>query len=192
MSEDLRHRSHGSEIAGRCPACKGASLFVGVGGHVTCSRLECPAPFAADDALRENGYAIVRSAVLDEVRGRAERAEAEIVTLTDYGLSWRERAETAEQEAKRLGNELERLRLIASVNHGLHRSAHEEADQALAAIACVRALHPSAEEAHAAQQALCIECCTPAPCPTRKALDDSQSPTVEPETPAGEETETRE
>lgn len=79
VAEDLRPRSHNPEIAGRCPACKWASLFVGVGGHITCSRLECPAPFAADDALRENGYVIVRSAVLDEVRERAERAEAAIV-----------------------------------------------------------------------------------------------------------------
>lgn len=179
MSEDLRYRSHGPEIAGRCPACKGTSLFVGVGGHVTCSRLECPAPFAADDALRENGYAIVRTAVLDEVRGRAERAEAEIVTLTDYGLSWRERAETAERD---LADSMRDVARLTRINRRLE-----------VRIARARALHPSAEEAHAAQQALCIECCAPAPCDTRKAvdaaLDDSQSPTLEPETPAGEETD---
>ena len=38
-------------IQGRCPACGWASLFLGDGGHVTCSRLECPNPSAADDLL---------------------------------------------------------------------------------------------------------------------------------------------
>ncbi|MFD9072842.1 hypothetical protein [Streptomyces lasiicapitis] len=38
-------------IAGRCPACGWSSLFLGDGGHVTCSRIECPDPCAADQLL---------------------------------------------------------------------------------------------------------------------------------------------
>jgi hypothetical protein len=38
-------------VAGRCPACRGSSLFRGEAGHVTCSRLDCPDPCAADDLL---------------------------------------------------------------------------------------------------------------------------------------------
>jgi hypothetical protein len=38
-------------IQGRCPACRGASLFLGSGGYVTCARLDCPDPCAADDLL---------------------------------------------------------------------------------------------------------------------------------------------
>ncbi|GGV46017.1 DUF6085 family protein [Streptomyces spectabilis] len=38
-------------VQGRCPACRGASLFLGTGGHVTCSRSDCPNPCAADDLL---------------------------------------------------------------------------------------------------------------------------------------------
>jgi hypothetical protein len=38
-------------VAGRCPACRGSSLFLATAGHVTCSRLECPDPCAADDML---------------------------------------------------------------------------------------------------------------------------------------------
>lgn len=38
-------------VKGRCPACRGASLFLGSGGHVTCARLDCPGPCAADDLL---------------------------------------------------------------------------------------------------------------------------------------------
>jgi hypothetical protein len=40
-----------TDVQGRCPACGWASLFLGNGGHVTCSRLECPNPSAADDLL---------------------------------------------------------------------------------------------------------------------------------------------
>lgn len=39
------------EVAGICPACGWHSLFLGAGGFVTCSRLECPAPEAASDLL---------------------------------------------------------------------------------------------------------------------------------------------
>lgn len=38
-------------VKGRCPACNGSSLFLGSGGHVTCSRLDCPNPCAVDDQL---------------------------------------------------------------------------------------------------------------------------------------------
>jgi hypothetical protein len=38
-------------VAGRCPACRGSSLFLAEAGHVTCSRLDCPDPCAADDLL---------------------------------------------------------------------------------------------------------------------------------------------
>ncbi|MET8766351.1 DUF6085 family protein [Streptomyces sp. NPDC004658] len=38
-------------IQGRCPACRGDSLFIGSGGYVTCSRIDCPDPCAADDLL---------------------------------------------------------------------------------------------------------------------------------------------
>ena len=38
-------------VQGRCPACNGSSLFLGSSGYVTCSRLDCPNPTAADDQL---------------------------------------------------------------------------------------------------------------------------------------------
>ncbi|WP_461707338.1 hypothetical protein [Streptomyces prasinus] len=49
-----------TSVQGRCPACGGSSLFLGEGGHVTCSRLDCPAPAEADDLLhgRDSVYAI--------------------------------------------------------------------------------------------------------------------------------------
>jgi hypothetical protein len=39
------------QVSGYCPACNGASLFLGAGGYVTCSRLDCPRPEAAADVL---------------------------------------------------------------------------------------------------------------------------------------------
>ncbi|MEU5976328.1 hypothetical protein [Streptomyces sp. NPDC047315] len=39
------------DVQGLCPACRAASLFVADGGYVTCARLECPNPVAADDLL---------------------------------------------------------------------------------------------------------------------------------------------
>lgn len=40
-----------------------------------------------------------------------------------------------------------------------------------ASVARARAIHPSREEADAAESALCPECIAPAPCRTRRALD---------------------
>lgn len=38
-------------VRGLCPACGLAALFLGDGGHVTCSNLPCPDPGAADALL---------------------------------------------------------------------------------------------------------------------------------------------
>jgi hypothetical protein len=42
------------DVQGRCPACGGSSLFVGSGGYITCSRIECPEPDAATTLLERN------------------------------------------------------------------------------------------------------------------------------------------
>ncbi len=41
------------DIKGHCPACGWASLFVGEGGYITCSRLECPQPDAVSTLLED-------------------------------------------------------------------------------------------------------------------------------------------
>lgn len=40
-------------VKGYCPACGHQSLFVGAGGHITCSSLECPNPSAVDTILED-------------------------------------------------------------------------------------------------------------------------------------------
>ncbi len=40
-------------VKGNCPACGGSSLFLGDGGYVTCSRIDCPEPDAASTTLEQ-------------------------------------------------------------------------------------------------------------------------------------------
>jgi hypothetical protein len=40
-------------VAGYCPRCGQASLFLGEGGHVTCGQPYCPAPGAASEILAD-------------------------------------------------------------------------------------------------------------------------------------------
>lgn len=41
------------QIVGHCPACGGTTLFIGTGGHITCSLISCPRPTAVDELLVE-------------------------------------------------------------------------------------------------------------------------------------------
>ncbi|WP_329217234.1 DUF6085 family protein [Streptomyces microflavus] len=52
------------DVAGSCPACGAASLFLGEGGHVTCARIDCPDPGAADNMLGQGALMLHRVAVL--------------------------------------------------------------------------------------------------------------------------------
>lgn len=40
-------------VQGYCPACGGNSLIRASGGHITCSRIDCPNPTAADEILAD-------------------------------------------------------------------------------------------------------------------------------------------
>lgn len=42
-----------TKVAGFCPMGCGETLFLGAGGHVTCSLLKCPNPCAADGLLQD-------------------------------------------------------------------------------------------------------------------------------------------
>jgi ribosomal protein S27AE len=39
------------DVQGRCPNCGSSSLFLGAGGYVTCSWIECTDPVAPTDLL---------------------------------------------------------------------------------------------------------------------------------------------
>lgn len=42
-----------AQVVGYCPACGGNSLFLGSGGYVTCSRIDCSNPSASSDILAD-------------------------------------------------------------------------------------------------------------------------------------------
>jgi len=45
--------NQGMEVRGQCPACGLPTLFVGTGGYLTCSLIDCPMPDAASRILEE-------------------------------------------------------------------------------------------------------------------------------------------
>jgi len=76
-------------VKGHCPACHSASLFLGDGGYITCSRLDCPEPDAATTLLERS---------LDNVRTAPDSAEPR----SDVELT----ADEARELATDLGREL--------------------------------------------------------------------------------------
>jgi hypothetical protein len=64
------------QVQGRCPACGGKSLFLAAEGHVTCSRLDCGNPCAADDMLSGDSLAAALRDVVRLLDGpQSERAQ---------------------------------------------------------------------------------------------------------------------
>ncbi|MFE2326102.1 DUF6085 family protein [Streptomyces sp. NPDC059385] len=53
LAEIAASGSANPSVQGRCPACHGQSLFLGEGGYVTCSRIDCPDPEAATRILEQ-------------------------------------------------------------------------------------------------------------------------------------------
>ena len=41
-------------VSGRCPSCRSSSLFLAVGGWVTCANIQCPDPTAVADLLDQS------------------------------------------------------------------------------------------------------------------------------------------
>ncbi|MFD3523871.1 hypothetical protein [Streptomyces sp. NPDC058653] len=70
------------DVQGRCPACGGSSLFLGEGGHVTCSRTACVAPGAADQLLHGE------EAALAELLGGEPAGRGIAGMLTMYGFTF--------------------------------------------------------------------------------------------------------
>ncbi|MCZ7413131.1 DUF6085 family protein [Streptomyces sp. WMMC897] len=62
-------------VRGYCPACRGASLFLGEDGYVTCARLDCPDPSAATDWLEQRDKPDTRAAA-DDVHPSGDDAAA--------------------------------------------------------------------------------------------------------------------
>ncbi|MFJ3278488.1 hypothetical protein [Streptomyces halstedii] len=75
------------DVQGRCPACGAVSLFLGEGGHVTCSRIDCPEPSAADQLLHGEAAAPARAGhVLAALGRRVPETLAKGIDRDDYAL----------------------------------------------------------------------------------------------------------
>lgn len=66
------------QVRGRCAACGHTSLFLGVGGHVTCAWRDCSDPCAADTMLAANPPTTTpapdREALIEQAREAGHRA----------------------------------------------------------------------------------------------------------------------
>lgn len=82
-------------MAGYCPACGGASLFLGSGGYVTCSRVDCRRPDAAADILGDpetqhiatftaDGFTI-RHPLRERLDGALENCDLHVVLANRVG-----------------------------------------------------------------------------------------------------------
>ena len=80
----------GERIVTKCPSCGGRSLFVGVGGHLTCSYLECPEPvvetaiasLTAENATLKEDEGLERMAIQNATSKRIYELEQENASLT--------------------------------------------------------------------------------------------------------------
>lgn len=68
-------------ITTRCPACGHQTLFIAVGGHLTCSWLKCPEP-SPERAWKDTDLE------LEHVRGRAVTAEMRAEQAEDRAARW--------------------------------------------------------------------------------------------------------
>ncbi|MFE1949985.1 hypothetical protein ACFW9D_05885 [Streptomyces sp. NPDC059524] len=101
-------------VRGRCPACGTAGLFLGSGGYVTCSRVDCPEPDAATAALergkQETPVGRAEWDALVESTGRLRERSAQI----------EERAEALDARVQQMSDHLrDRANAVAAE---LHRS----------------------------------------------------------------------
>lgn len=138
-------------VQGRCPACNGSSLFLGAGGHVTCSRLDCPDPTKADDMLH---------------RGRPEPGQWILQGTRDLRIPHftvhpvtPEMERAATERARQAAEDSER----AAAWIAEHSSPHPDT----AAVERARALHTRVLRMEAL---VCAHCGHTWPCPTTRAL----------------------
>jgi hypothetical protein len=115
------------DVAGRCPACHGTSLFLGSGGHVTCSRIDCPDPSLADTLLHDEHTSDLTAAagrLRDLAAILAEQAPAPLPTAEELAAGQTADKVTAQRiQAARKGiplhhifNTLQALRAVRAIH----------------------------------------------------------------------------
>jgi len=111
-----------TDVQGRCPACRAASLFLGAGGHVTCARIDCPHPTLADEQMHgEHVDAVTELARLHEGEETTEGHDPAAVHSNGQWLYRFNRAEPAERLQV-----IEALRTEAARGSNCFLMAHEK------------------------------------------------------------------
>jgi len=163
-------------VRGRCPACRGESLFVGEGGYVTCSRIDCPEPDAASTLLERKSEPAAPGPAADDRRQQYARA----LTRAD-GLNWQDMSKYERDLALKLHSsrtdavmavaDAEQADLLAEVKRlGLMVDEYAAGARALSdRLDRVRALHT-----HGRRTNTCNDCGMFWPCDTIRALNDPQ------------------
>lgn len=77
-----------TKIATRCPACGRDTLFIGSGGWLTCSWLQCPNP-GVDGALQQAREDIVRASQLQHEVDEARREALAMRLERDHEIAKR-------------------------------------------------------------------------------------------------------
>jgi len=58
-------------VAGFCPSCRTQTLFLALGGFVTCARLDCQRPEAANEVLHDRIAMNIALELMDEAERRS-------------------------------------------------------------------------------------------------------------------------
>jgi hypothetical protein len=101
------------KVAGRCPMGCGETLFLGSGGHVTCSLDRCPRPTAVDELVHLDTEHYV---VFDEAGWTLEHPARERIDGTMHGCEMHEALRALDGAPVRHG----RYRLTRSQAGALH------------------------------------------------------------------------
>ena len=134
------------DVQGRCPACHWQTLFLADGGHVTCSRIDCPNPTAADELLHGEHVGAATPLVCSDERHAAKVADLErqLAALREVARGYcphcgrGDASPTAHhwEEQKQRADQAEELLSIA---HDTSNKSEAERVRAAAVIARVRA-----------------------------------------------------
>jgi hypothetical protein len=117
-------------VQGRCPACGTKGLFLGDGGYITCSLVDCPQPDAATEVIadfwdaRQHGtftfcsqlvghvtMTAFANKITEKVTAVGQRAEA-----VAYANEQKQRAERAEATVTRVSAECDRIEAAVHAN----------------------------------------------------------------------------
>ena len=99
---------HADQVVGVCPTCGSRGLFLGSGGHVTCSVIGCHDPAAPSDLL-QSGVHAEDVAISPDAAEIITEAVASFLEDIGNGRQWGFDDESHEENVELLANAYEQL-----------------------------------------------------------------------------------